>query len=63
MPMYMGSARQRGVTREEIPRTDQGLATPEKIASCFLFLASDDLSRLVTGHILMADNGFAEFRF
>jgi NAD(P)-dependent dehydrogenase (short-subunit alcohol dehydrogenase family) len=62
-PMYMTGATRRGVTREEIQRTDQGLSTPEEIASCFLFLASDDLSRRVTGHILMADNGFTELRF
>jgi NAD(P)-dependent dehydrogenase (short-subunit alcohol dehydrogenase family) len=62
-PMYMHSALRRGATREEIRQTDQGLSTPDEIAASFLFLASDRLSRRVTGHILMADNGFSEFRF
>jgi NAD(P)-dependent dehydrogenase (short-subunit alcohol dehydrogenase family) len=43
-------------------KSDQGLSLPEEIAPSFLFLASDQLSRKVTGHILLTDNGFAAMR-
>ena len=39
-----------------------GLTKPEEIAPTFLFLASGQLSAKVTGHILMADNGFSMMR-
>lgn len=61
--MYMHGATLRGQTREALRQTDQGLSTPEETAQAFLFLSSDRLSKRVTGHILMADNGFSEFRF
>ncbi len=47
--------------RDEVVRSVQGLASPEQIADVFLFLASDRAAR-VTGHILLADNGFSSFR-
>ena len=53
--------RPREEMREEIERTVQGLSSPEQIADVVLFLASR-LSERVTGHILMADNGFSAFR-
>lgn len=69
--MYVNSAvRRNGVdvvsAEEALERdrqSDQGLSLPEDIAASFLFLASEELSRKVNGHILMADNGFSEFRF
>lgn len=57
---------QRGVpieqAKESVRRGDQGLSKPEEIAPSFLFLASDQLSRKINGHILMTDNGFAVMR-
>lgn len=47
---------------EDAKRSDQGLSTPEDIATNFLYLASDQLSRKVTGHILLADNGYSTLR-
>jgi NAD(P)-dependent dehydrogenase (short-subunit alcohol dehydrogenase family) len=56
----------RGMTLEEAKgsyiKSDQGLSLPEEIATSFLFLASDQLSRKVNGHILLTDNGFAAMR-
>jgi len=37
-------------------------SAPEEIAPAYLFLASDQLSRKVTGHILMIDSGFSMMR-
>ena len=59
-PMYF----QRGdvdAAREAAAQSVQGLSTPEEIAEVFFFLGSR-LSARVTGHILVADNGFSEFR-
>jgi NAD(P)-dependent dehydrogenase (short-subunit alcohol dehydrogenase family) len=47
---------------EMFQQSDQGLSTPEDIAPAYLYLASDQLSRKVTGHILMVDNGFSMMR-
>jgi NAD(P)-dependent dehydrogenase (short-subunit alcohol dehydrogenase family) len=68
-PMYTNAAG-RGARNEtelaqrldEMRKSNQGLSLPEEIAPSFLFLASDQLSRKVTGHILMADNGFSMMR-
>jgi NAD(P)-dependent dehydrogenase (short-subunit alcohol dehydrogenase family) len=57
-PMFWAVAKR---PREEVQRDAQGLASPEQIADVFLFLASP-LSERVTGHMLMADNGFSAFR-
>ena len=61
--------RQRAGDEEELAHqlemfreSDQGLSTPEDIAPAYLYLASDQLSRKVTGHILMVDNGFSMMR-
>jgi NAD(P)-dependent dehydrogenase (short-subunit alcohol dehydrogenase family) len=50
-----------GREREAVIRSVQGLSTPEEIAEVFLFLGSSRSAR-VTGHVLVADNGFSEFR-
>ena len=60
-PMYWSAGGQNQPRREDVVRSVQGLATPEQIADVFLFLATDRSAR-VTGHILMADNGFSAFR-
>jgi NAD(P)-dependent dehydrogenase (short-subunit alcohol dehydrogenase family) len=59
-PMYWGAGGGNR-SREEIARSLQGLSSPEQIASHFLYLASSQSER-VTGHILMADNGYSLFR-
>lgn len=65
-PMYVNSAARQGGSVDEAleqsRRSDQGLSLPEDIAPAFLYLASNQLARKVTGHILMVDNGFAELR-
>jgi NAD(P)-dependent dehydrogenase (short-subunit alcohol dehydrogenase family) len=60
-PMYWSAGGQNQPRREDVVRSVQGLATPEEIAEVFLFLASNRSAR-VTGHILMADNGFSTLR-
>ncbi len=50
------------LTRAQARQSDQGLTKPEEIAPVFLFLASDQLSRKVTGHILLAENGYSILR-
>jgi NAD(P)-dependent dehydrogenase (short-subunit alcohol dehydrogenase family) len=63
---FVSERAEQNVTLEEIKakvrQGDQGLSTPAQIAPAFLFLASDQLSPKVTGHILMADNGFSLMR-
>jgi NAD(P)-dependent dehydrogenase (short-subunit alcohol dehydrogenase family) len=59
--MYWDAASPHGVSREQVVGSVQGLASPEQIADAFLYLASDRSARL-TGHILMADNGFTALR-
>jgi NAD(P)-dependent dehydrogenase (short-subunit alcohol dehydrogenase family) len=61
--------RQRAGEEEELAHrlemfreSDQGLSTPEDIAPAYLYLASNQLSHKVTGHILMVDNGFSMMR-
>jgi NAD(P)-dependent dehydrogenase (short-subunit alcohol dehydrogenase family) len=48
--------------KNQFRRGHMGLSTPEEIASTYLFLASEHLSSKVTGHILLADNGFSMLR-
>ena len=48
--------------RDQFRRGQMGLSSPAEIAPTFLFLASEQLSAKVTGHILMADNGFSMMR-
>jgi NAD(P)-dependent dehydrogenase (short-subunit alcohol dehydrogenase family) len=59
-PMYFHRGKSDDA-REAAARSIQGLSTPEEIAEVFVFLGSR-LSARVTGHILVADNGFSEFR-
>jgi NAD(P)-dependent dehydrogenase (short-subunit alcohol dehydrogenase family) len=47
---------------DEMRKGNQGLSVPEDIAPAYLYLASKQLSPKVTGHILMADNGFSMMR-
>jgi len=51
-----------GQALEKARQSDQGLSAPQEIAPAYLFLASDQLSRKVTGHILMIDSGFSMMR-
>ena len=48
--------------KDLVRRGDQGLSTPEEIAPSYLFLASDQLSRKISGHILLTDSGFSGMR-
>jgi NAD(P)-dependent dehydrogenase (short-subunit alcohol dehydrogenase family) len=48
---------------EEFRRGHMGLTTPEEIARSYLFLASEQLSAKVTGHSLLAENGFSMSRW
>jgi len=48
--------------KDLVRRGDQGLSTPEEIAPSYLFLASDQMSRKITGHTLLTDNGFSGMR-
>ncbi len=50
-------------TKKMFRRGHMGLTTPEEIARSYLFLASEQLSAKVTGHILLADNGFSMMRW
>ncbi|MBN1675739.1 MAG: SDR family oxidoreductase [Kiritimatiellae bacterium] len=68
-PMFRGPAPQNDPASEKLRKkidaarnSDQGLSTPEQIAPSFLFLASDQLSPKVTGHILLAENGYSTIR-
>jgi NAD(P)-dependent dehydrogenase (short-subunit alcohol dehydrogenase family) len=60
-PMYWEAGGPNRPSREDVARSVQGLASPEQIADAFVFLVSDRSAR-VTGHMLMADNGFSAFR-
>jgi NAD(P)-dependent dehydrogenase (short-subunit alcohol dehydrogenase family) len=60
-PMYWASGGPNR-SREAVVNSLQGLSSPEQIAESFLFLASDVTAPRVTGHNLMADNGFSSFR-
>jgi NAD(P)-dependent dehydrogenase (short-subunit alcohol dehydrogenase family) len=59
-PMYWGAGAGNR-RKEDVAQTAQGLSTPEQIADAFFYLATD-VSARVTGHILVADNGFSGFR-
>ncbi len=59
-PMYWGAG-SGSRRKEDVAKTAQGLSSPEQIADAFFYLATD-MSARVTGHILVADNGFSGFR-
>jgi len=67
--MYRDCGKRPGMTPEKAQkrldkarRSAQGLSEPEEIAPSFMFLASDRLSRKVTGHTLLVENGYSTIR-
>lgn len=62
MRQYAESEQELAHRLKTMGESNQGLSTPEEIAPAYLYLASEQLSRKVTGHILMVDNGFSMMR-
>ena len=62
MRRYAGNEEELAQRLIKMKESNQGLSAPKDIAPAYLYLASDRLSRKVTGHILMVDNGFSMMR-